>query len=139
MFSRGPPEPETMTGKPLACASSTTFPAVSVQLGNTKQSADANASATATRDKAPVKTEDFSRLFLVPGMGHCSGGERALDRFNMLEAVVNWVEQKRPPDQVIATGAALPGVSRPLCPFPKHAHYAGSGDPNLAASYSCRE
>src|SRR5690606_23536466 len=37
------------------------------------------------RDTAPVPVDEWSRLFLVPGMGHCSGGERTLDRFNMLE------------------------------------------------------
>jgi feruloyl esterase len=81
----------------------------------------------------------WSRLFLVPGMGHCGGGDHTLDRFDMLDAIVNWVEQKRAPEQVVSTAAALPGVSRPLCPWPAHAQYNGSGDANLAASYSCRD
>ena len=81
----------------------------------------------------------WSRLFLVPGMGHCSGGERALDRFNMVDAIVNWVEKSEAPDKVIATGASMPGVSQPLCPYPAHAQYSGSGDAASAASYSCRE
>jgi hypothetical protein len=29
--------------------------------------------------------------------------------------------------------------SRPLCPYPQYAHYNGSGDPEDAASFSCRE
>lgn len=90
-------------------------------------------------DNRPAKTQDWSRLFLVPGMGHCGGGERTLDRFNMVDAIVDWVENNRAPDRVIAQGASMPGVSRPLCPHPQHAHYDGSGAPDAAASYSCRE
>jgi feruloyl esterase len=36
------------------------------------------------------------------------------------------------------TGAALPGRSRPLCPYPQHAHYNGSGDSEDARSFECR-
>ena len=89
-------------------------------------------------DNAPVPTEDWSRLFLVPGMGHCNGGEQTLDRFNMLEAIANWVEKKQAPERIIATGTAMPGESRPLCPYPAHAQYSGTGDRRNAASYSCR-
>jgi feruloyl esterase len=32
----------------------------------------------------------------------------------------------------------MPGVSRPLCPYPQHAQYQGSGDLNAAANYSCK-
>jgi hypothetical protein len=90
-------------------------------------------------DNAPVPTEDWSRLFLVPGMGHCNGGEQTLDRFNMLEAIANWVEKKQAPERIIATGTAMPGESRPLCPYPAHARYSGTGDRRNAASYSCRK
>jgi feruloyl esterase len=83
--------------------------------------------------------EQFSRVFLVPGMGHCSGGDRTLDGFDMLSAIVDWVENDRAPDRVVATRASMPGVSRPLCPYPEHAHYTGRGDVNDAASFECRE
>jgi feruloyl esterase len=91
------------------------------------------------RDNAPTPIKDWSRLFLVPGMAHCSGGDRTLDRFNMVDAIVNWVEKGRAPEQVIATGSSMPGESRPLCPHPAHPHYNGSGDAKSAASYSCRQ
>jgi hypothetical protein len=91
------------------------------------------------RDNGPTPIGDWSRLFLVPGMAHCSGGDRTLDQFNMVEAIVNWVENGRAPQQVVATGSSMPGESRPLCPFPAHAHFNGSGDARSAASYSCRE
>jgi feruloyl esterase len=82
-------------------------------------------------------TRDWSRLFLVPGMGHCGGGP-ALDRFDFLSALVEWVEKDRAPESVVATGNAFPGRSRPLCPHPQHAHYKGSGNPEDAASFECR-
>jgi feruloyl esterase len=90
-------------------------------------------------DNGPAPLASWSRLFLVPGMGHCGGGERTLDRFDMVSALVNWVEKGQAPEQVIATGASAPGESRPLCPYPAHAQYSGSGDPKSAASYRCAQ
>ncbi len=77
------------------------------------------------------------RLFLIPGMCHCDGG-RATDRFDMLEAIMAWVEEGRAPDRIVATGKAFPGISRPLCPYPLVARYKG-GDPNNADSFICAE
>jgi feruloyl esterase len=71
-------------------------------------------------------------------MGHCGGGQRTLDRVDLLSAIVDWVESQREPDRVIATGASAPGESRPLCPYPSHAHYNGSGDARDAANYTCK-
>jgi feruloyl esterase len=90
--------------------------------------AEANGGAASIRD--------WSRLFLVPGMGHCRGGA-ALDELDLLTAIVEWVERDRAPDRVVATGAAFPGRSRPLCPHPQHAHYVG-GNPEQASSFECR-
>jgi len=88
---------------------------------------------------SPAPLSTWSRLFLVPGMGHCGGGEATLDRFDMLSAIVAWVEKGQAPAQVTATGRAFPGRSRPLCPYPQHAQYGGSGDPQSAASFSCTD
>ena len=85
------------------------------------------------------KVTDWSRLFLSPGMGHCSGGSATLDNFDMLSAAVNWVEKSQAPEAVMATGRAFPGRSRPLCAFPAHAQYNGSGNPEDGANYSCRQ
>jgi feruloyl esterase len=90
-----------------------------------------------TPGNAPVTS--WSRLYLVPGMGHCGGGSAALDRFDMLTAIVDWVEKGQAPDRVIATGRAFPGRSRPLCPYPQHAQYKGEGDPNDAGNFVCQE
>jgi hypothetical protein len=78
-----------------------------------------------------------SRFFFVPGMNHCGGGPAALDKFDMLGAVVKWVEEGTAPDSVVATGKAFPGRSRPLCPYPKYARYKGQGDPENASSFEC--
>jgi hypothetical protein len=80
----------------------------------------------------------WSRLFLVPGMSHCAGGSAALDHFDLLEPLVNWVEQGRAPQAVLATGKAFPKRSRPLCAYPQHANYKGSGDAEQAANFECR-
>lgn len=93
----------------------------------------------------------FARLFMVPGMNHCSGGP-ATDQFDMLAPLVNWVEKGQAPDSVLANvrGAGANVVntelptswsanrSRPLCVYPKVARYNGSGDIESAASFSCK-
>ncbi|MXO70228.1 tannase/feruloyl esterase family alpha/beta hydrolase [Alteraurantiacibacter buctensis] len=78
---------------------------------------------------------DAVRFFAVPGMLHCGGGE-ATDRFEMLDAIVDWVEHGRAPDRIEATSSTIPGVSRPLCPHPLVARYKG-GDRNAASSFAC--
>jgi tannase/feruloyl esterase len=85
------------------------------------------------------QVQNWSRLYLVPGMYHCRGGEFALDTFDLLSAAVDWVEKGTAPDSVIATGRAFPGRSRPLCAYPNHAHYMGQGDPEDAKNFACRE
>jgi hypothetical protein len=80
-----------------------------------------------------------SRAYLVPGMGHCATGAATLDRFDLLQAVVDWVEQGRVPDAVTATGQAFPGRSRPLCAHPQYAAYRGEGDPEDATNFECRD
>jgi feruloyl esterase len=89
-------------------------------------------------DNDEVPLDQWSRLFLVPGMGHCGGGERTLERFDLLDAVVEWVERGRAPDRVIANVTSAPGETRPLCPYPAYAQYKGSGDARDAANYGCK-
>jgi feruloyl esterase len=78
---------------------------------------------------------DAMRLYLVPGMTHCGGGE-ATDQFEMLDAIVDWVENGKAPDRVLARTSSGPPLSRPLCPYPTVARYKG-GDPADAASFAC--
>ncbi|MGJ7496740.1 tannase/feruloyl esterase family alpha/beta hydrolase [Variovorax sp. RT4R15] len=91
----------------------------------------------------------FARYFPVPGMNHCSGGP-ATDQFDMLSALVGWVERGEAPASVTASArgagssaanAELPAGwsatrTRPLCPYPQVARYKG-GDPERATSFSC--
>jgi Tannase and feruloyl esterase len=81
----------------------------------------------------------WSRFYFVPGMNHCAGGPAALDSFDALGAVVDWVEKGTAPDSITATGKAFPGRSRPLCAYPKHAQYKGQGDPQDAGNFECRD
>lgn len=85
------------------------------------------------------KVRSWSRLFTVPGMLHCRGGDFALDQFDLLTAVMKWVEKGVAPESVVATGKAFPGRSRPLCAYPSHAQYTGKGDPEDAKNFVCRE
>jgi len=83
-------------------------------------------------------TQRWSRLFLVPGMGHCDGGSLTTDSFDLLTALVNWVERDVAPDAVVATSRGEPRLTRPLCAYPWYAHYLGRGDPSNAANFECR-
>jgi hypothetical protein len=82
------------------------------------------------------RTQDWARLFMIPGMTHCSGGQ-ATDQFDMLAAIQAWVEGGAAPDRIVATGKAFPGLSRPLCPYPEVARYQG-GDASDERSFACR-
>jgi len=83
------------------------------------------------------KVSKWSHFYFVPGMGHCGGGP-GLDQFDFLGEMVDWVEKGTEPRSVIATGKAFPGRSRPLCPYPKHAHYSGKGNSDDANNFECR-
>lgn len=86
------------------------------------------------------RAASFVRVFPVPGMCHCGGGP-ATDNFDAFGALVKWVETGSAPDQLSASagpGSPWPGRERPLCAYPKVARYQGRGDPEKAASFSCR-
>jgi feruloyl esterase len=99
-----------------------------------------------------AEVDSFLRLFVVPGMGHCSGGSGATNFGNggaasptpsadhdVLMALDRWVETGAAPDRIVATrvvgGAAV--RTRPLCPHPKKAVYAGAGSTDDAANFRC--
>lgn len=81
-------------------------------------------------------TQQFARFFNVPGMGHSDGG-RALDVFDPVTAIYNWVEKGQAPEQLMATGASFPGRTRAICLFPKIARYVGSGSFDDPANFRC--
>jgi feruloyl esterase len=90
--------------------------------------------------KTNVKNvQDAVRLFMVPGMGHCGGGD-GTSTFDMLAALDRWVENGKAPEQIPAS-RVKDGVvdrTRPLCPYPQVATYKGSGSTDEAASFVCQ-
>jgi len=84
------------------------------------------------------RTGDFFRLFLVPGMGHCSGGDGP-NTFDTMSALEQWVELGKAPEQMIAskTSNGVTSRTRPLCPYPQTAKWNGSGSTDLAANFVC--
>ena len=90
------------------------------------------------RMRGREKVEDFFRLFLVPGMLHCGGGPGP-NQADWLTALELWVENGTPPDRIVASGGAVPGRTRPLCPYPKVARWTGDGSINDEANFVCIE
>ena len=85
------------------------------------------------------KVHDSYRLFMAPGMGHCSGGDGP-NTFDMVDALERWVEADIAPNQVTATisrPTAMLDRSRPLCPYPEVAVYKGTGSTDDAANFTC--
>lgn len=84
------------------------------------------------------EADGFARLYMIPGMHHCSGGPGP-NAFDMLAVLEAWVEKGVPPARVIASRVVdgKPGRTRPLCPHPQVARYAGQGSIDDAASFAC--
>lgn len=90
---------------------------------------------------------NFARLYLIPGMTHCSGG-RATDSFDAFSPLVAWVENGTAPDsipaKVTSSNKDLPTDwsstrSRPLCSYPKQAILKnGATDIESATSFVCQ-
>jgi len=83
--------------------------------------------------------DDSVRLFMVPGMGHCGGGNGP-SSFDMLGAIDAWVTNGQAPMSLPAAHLTdgVADRTRILCPYPQQAVYNGTGDPNDAASFSCQ-
>ena len=96
----------------------------------------------AVNRKLGGRQDDWMRLFLMPGVGHCGGGIGP-DQADFLGALERWREGGVAPAQITATrgagrgGANATPMSRPLCPFPQVARYKGSGSTNDAANFTC--
>ena len=83
-------------------------------------------------------TEEFFRLFMAPGMGHCGGGIGP-DRHDAMTAMIDWVEKGKAPDSMVASRVVDNQVvrTRPLCPYPQVARYSGQGSIDQAANFRC--
>jgi len=86
------------------------------------------------------RTQEFYRLFMVPGMQHCGNGPGP-NEFDALSALERWVEGGIAPDWVLASHKTLGVVdrTRPLCPYPAVARWSGSGSTDEAANFICGE
>ncbi len=83
-----------------------------------------------------AKTLDAMRLYMVPGMGHCNGGD-GTGTFDVLGNLERWVEQGQAPDTIQAS-RTNPARTRPLCQWPKIAVYSGIGSTDDAANFTCK-
>lgn len=90
------------------------------------------------RQGGQAATDEFMRLFLVPGMGHCGGGTGTAS-FDMIDALDAWVDRGVAPNAVVAARQAGGTVNRtrPLCPYPQVARYVGAGSIDDASSFRC--
>ncbi len=82
---------------------------------------------------------DSVRLFMIPGMGHCGGGD-GTSTFDMVTAVDRWVQTGTPPSEIPASKLADGKVvrTRPVCAYPAVATYKGTGSTDEAANFTCK-
>jgi len=86
-----------------------------------------------------ASADEFVRLYMVPGMHHCSGGPGP-NAFDMLPVLEAWVERGTAPSRVVASHATngIVDRTRPLCPHPQVARYSGRGSIDDEASFVCQ-
>lgn len=89
--------------------------------------------------KMGPKQDEWMKLYMVPGMMHCSGGEGP-DQFNKMAVIERWREAGEAPAAILAAHVSGGAVdrTRPLCPFPQVAVYKGSGSNNDASNFACK-
>ncbi len=86
---------------------------------------------------APGTAVRSVRLFMIPSMQHCAGGDGPF-LFDPLSVIDRWVETGQPPRRIVVSRpAGAPPMTRPLCPYPQEAKYSGHGSPSVAASFEC--
>lgn len=108
------------------------------------------------RSGSAKSIEDFYRLFMVPGLGHCAGGVGPNEfgqtlrpgkvagndpERDIIAALERWVEKGIAPDRIVASGKPpldpSKSMTRLLCPYPLVARYKGTGDPYDAGNFEC--
>jgi hypothetical protein len=86
----------------------------------------------------PQKAADSVRLFMLPGVGHCGGGD-APSVTDMLSTIDQWVESGKAPNTIVASNAPnQKPMSRTICPYPQIAGYKGAGSTDDAGSFECK-
>ncbi len=89
--------------------------------------------------KMGSKQDDWMKLYMVPGMMHCAGGEGP-DQFNKMGVIERWRESGAAPKEIVASHVSGGAVdrTRPLCPYPQIAVYKGTGSNNDASNFACK-
>jgi len=83
------------------------------------------------------KKTEGARLFMIPGMGHCGGGDGPFV-FDAISTIDQWVETGHAPERIVVSNP--PGAAartRPLCPHPQEAVYTGSGSTDEEKNFKC--
>lgn len=91
-------------------------------------------------ERMGAEVDEFMRLFLLPGVTHCAGGDGP-DRVDMIDAIERWVENEQPPQALQAVKFDADGemlMARPVCPYPQQQHHDGEGDATKPGSFECR-
>src|SRR5262245_60241803 len=90
-------------------------------------------------DKMGRGQDEWLRVFMVPGMGHCQGGAGP-DQVNWMASLERWRESGKAPERIEAAKVVANRVemTRPLCPYPQIAQYTGIGSTNDAANFVCK-
>jgi feruloyl esterase len=85
------------------------------------------------------KIKDSYRLFMVPGMNHCAGGDGP-SSFDAVKALEDWVERGKAPERIVASHITNGKAdrTRPLCAYPQTAVYKGSGSTDDEANFVCK-
>jgi feruloyl esterase len=87
--------------------------------------------------KHPGSQSQDARLFLIPGMGHCAGGDGPFV-FSAISTLDQWVESGHAPQRIVVTNPpGAPVRTRPLCPYPQEAKYSGKGSTDDEQSFKC--
>ena len=102
--------------------------------------ASVNFYTSASQAIGDAKASSALRLFMVPGMGHCGGGDGP-NTFDMMPAIEQWVEQGQAPTRVVASHSTSGKVdrTRPLCAYPQVARHTGQGSTDAAENFVCRQ
>ena len=87
------------------------------------------------KSKMGKNQDDWARLFMVPGMGHCRGGDGP-HTFDLIGTMEAWREKSVAPAQMTGFNPQS-GLSRPLCPYPQFAKYKGTGNMKDASNWAC--
>ena len=83
------------------------------------------------------KNAGNARLFMIPGMGHCAGGDGPFV-FDAISTIDKWVETGKAPERIVVSNPPnAPARTRPLCPFPQEAVHSGNGSTDDEKNFQC--